>query len=47
MAVETVTSVAENPYGVTLVIVALSALAGVVMNFVVGYLRRYTDGHEQ
>ncbi len=43
MAAEAVSPVTENPYGVTLLVVVLSVLAGVVMNFVVvGYLRRYT-----
>ena len=47
MAAETVTSLAENPYGVTLLVVVLSVLAGIVMNYaVVGYLRRYTDTTE-
>ena len=47
MAVETVSSVTDNPYGATLLVVFLSVLAGIVMNFVVvGYLRRYTNGTE-
>ena len=47
MAAETVTSVTENPYGVTLLVVVLSVLAGIVMNYVVvGYLRRYTNTTE-
>ncbi|MDZ7689364.1 MAG: mechanosensitive ion channel family protein [Halobacteriales archaeon] len=44
MAVETVSSLMENAYGATLLVLLLSVSAGAVMNFVVvRYLRTYTD----
>jgi len=47
MASETVGSVIQNPYAATLLIVLVSVVAGVVMNFVViRYLRSRTDRTE-
>ena len=43
MAVETINSIIENPYGATLLVLLVSVSAGTLMNFVVvRYLRTYT-----